>query len=184
MRSIVGYAALMAVSVFALMVSHAWFGTPVRVAMTMNFMALGLTQIFHLGNARDIRPVLQLPRVLANRHALAAVAIATASLVAVTWIPALSRLVRVTPLSAGQWLVVGVCSLVPALVGQGIKVARWGLSHHGPTARTVAAAIVALLIAVTTASPLPSMLTIGQRLRVDGAPGGAYVTCESAARTS
>ena len=130
MRSVIGYGAVMAASVFALMFWNAWSGTPAAAAVTMNFMTLGLTQIFHLGNARDVQPVLRLPRLLANPHALAAVAISVALLAGAGYVPGLSELLRVEPLSRRQWLAVIAASLVPAVVGQAIKAATW---RRGPS---------------------------------------------------
>lgn len=128
MRSVIAYGALMAGSVFALMIWTSWAAVPAPVAVTMNFMTLGLTQIFHLGNARDTRPVLRAGRILANPYALGAVAISVPLLAGVGYVPGLSDLLRAERLSPGQWAAVMVASLAPAALGQLHKLAKWGPS--------------------------------------------------------
>ena len=58
-----GYAVLIAAPVFLVMAWASWSGVPAGRAITMNFMVLALAQVFHLGNARDARPVLRPSRV-------------------------------------------------------------------------------------------------------------------------
>ena len=53
----IGYAVLIAVPVFLVIAWASWAGVPAGRAITMNFMVLALAQVFHLGNARDERPV-------------------------------------------------------------------------------------------------------------------------------
>ena len=86
-------------------------------ASTMAFMALGIMQIAHLGNARSEADVLQPARALANRYALAGVAIALAVQLATTVGP-LASILGVKPLSGGQWFVVLFCAAIPAAGGQ------------------------------------------------------------------
>ena len=46
-------------------------------------------------------------------------------------IPALARLLHLVPLNAGDWLLVGGLALIPAVVGQALKVARrWGAAER------------------------------------------------------
>jgi magnesium-transporting ATPase (P-type) len=92
--------------------------------MTMNFMVLALAQVFHLGNARDDRPVLRLERALANRLALAAVAAVVALQVMTAYIQPLAAVLHVHALTAFEWLIVCVASSIPGVVGQAIKILR------------------------------------------------------------
>jgi len=62
--------------------------------------------------------------VLGNRFALGAAALAVALQLLAALLPPLSRVLRVTPLSPTEWLVVGVLGLVPAVVGQTLKSLR------------------------------------------------------------
>ena len=123
LRAGAGYAVLIAVVTLA---AFAWglrVGD-VTVAGTLAFMTLAFAQIFHLGNARSRGPVLSPPLVLGNRFALGAAALAVALQLLAALLPPLSRVLRVTPLSPTDWLVVGVLGLVPAVAGQTLKSLR------------------------------------------------------------
>ncbi len=124
------YAVLIAAPVLAVIVWQTVAGVPYERAITMNFAVLGFAQLFHLGNARDDAPVLSWRRAVANRAALAALVIGALSLFAVIQMPALAQLLRLAPLSAGDWALVLGLALVPAVVGQTVKLARvWTRSN-------------------------------------------------------
>jgi Ca2+-transporting ATPase len=74
-RATVGYAALIASVSLAAYVWGNRAGGP-ALGSTMTFMTLALAQIFHLGNARSVGPVLRPRAVVRNRFALGAVALA------------------------------------------------------------------------------------------------------------
>ena len=133
LHSIVLYAALIAIPVLVAIVWQTVTGVAHSRAITINFAVLGLAQLFHLGNARDEGPVLGWRRAVANRAALAALIAGAASVFAVIQIPWLARLLRLAPLQTGDWLLVGVLSLVPAVVGQAVKVRRTRQHRNGVT---------------------------------------------------
>jgi Cation transporting ATPase, C-terminus len=87
------------------------------------FMALGITQIAHLGNARSDADVVRRARALANGYALAGVAISLALQLATSLGP-LASILGVRSLTTGQWLVVLMCAAVPATGGQVLELAR------------------------------------------------------------
>ncbi len=87
-------------------------------------MTLALAQILHLGNARSSGPVLAPRSALANRAALAAVALAGGLQLLAGFFPPLARVLGVTPLSGNQWVLVAVLGAAPAIVGQLVKVIR------------------------------------------------------------
>jgi len=88
------------------------------------FLTLGLAQILHLGNARSHGPVLALARIFANRHALGAVALAIGLQWLVTaWTP-LATVLGVRAVSPGDWGVIALLALTPAVLGQAIKSVR------------------------------------------------------------
>ena len=65
-------------------------------------------------------------RAVANRVALAALVASVLSVFAVIQIPALARLLHLVPLHGSDWLLVCALSLVPAIVGQAVKIAyQW-----------------------------------------------------------
>lgn len=93
-------------------------------ATTMAFMTLALAQIAHLGNARSARAVLNIRSAAANPYAICAVGLSTGLQIATLYVDPLPRLLRVSPLDPGEWLVVGAFAVLPALVGQGLKLWR------------------------------------------------------------
>jgi Ca2+-transporting ATPase len=123
LRSAVGYAIVIALATLA---AFAWGLSrgDAAVAATLAFMTLAFAQIFHLGNVRSAGPVLSLRRALGNRFALGAVALTVGLQLLAALFPPLSRVLRVAPLSATEWLVVGALGLVPAVAGQAIKSLR------------------------------------------------------------
>ena len=94
-------------------------------AQTIAFLTLAFAQIFHLGNARSAGAVLNPAKAVANPYALGAVALSAAlQLMAVSWWPVASVL-RVTPLDTVAWGVVLAFSIVPATLGQALKLRRF-----------------------------------------------------------
>jgi Ca2+-transporting ATPase len=93
-------------------------------ASTVAFMTLALAQAAHLGNARSERLVLRPGRAFANPFALAGAAVSIVLQVTAALLPPLASLLRLTPLSSTDWIVIVLLSLLPAVVGQGIKLAR------------------------------------------------------------
>ena len=120
-----GYAVLIATPVFLVMAWASWSGVPASRAITMNFMVLALAQVFHLGNARDTRPVLRPARVLANRFALLSAIAVVLVQVATVYITPLATLLHVDRLTGAEWLLVGIAATLPGVVGQAIKVFRY-----------------------------------------------------------
>ena len=123
-RDIAAYATLIASSVFACIAWSSFVGIPADRALTMNFMALSLAQVFHLGNARSAGPVATRASALSNRAAVGAVAFVVLLQVSTTLVAPLSRLLHVVMLTPLEWLVVLTVSAVPAVVGQTIKAGR------------------------------------------------------------
>ena len=93
-------------------------------ATTIAFMTLALAQILHLGNARRRGPVFHRGGALSNPYAIAAVMLSAGLQLAALYIEPLPRLLRVTPLDAGEWAVVAGCAAIPAVVGQALKIWR------------------------------------------------------------
>jgi Ca2+-transporting ATPase len=128
------YAGLIATPVLAAIVWQTVTGVPYARAITINFAVLGFAQLLHLGNARDDGPVLSWNRMVANRAALIALAVGALSLLAVIQIPAMARLLRLVPLSAADRTLVFGLALVPAVVGQTLKVMRTRTTTTGAVA--------------------------------------------------
>jgi Ca2+-transporting ATPase len=93
-------------------------------ARTLAFTTLAFAQLFHLGNARRRRPVLSPEAIVANRWALASVAVVVLlQVAAVAWAP-LQRVLQTRPLSIQEWGVVAGLSILPAVVGQLVEVVQ------------------------------------------------------------
>jgi Ca2+-transporting ATPase len=91
-------------------------------ASTFAFLTLAFAQIFHLGNARSSGAVLSWRRILANRFALGAVVIAGGLQVLAVSYPPLARLLEVRMPAAEEWLVIIPAALIPAVLGQMLKI--------------------------------------------------------------
>ena len=90
-------------------------------ARTVAFMTLTLAQIFHLGNARSVGPVVRLSRAVANPYALAALGLSIALQAVAFSVPPLAAILRLTPFTGADMALVAGLSVVPAVVGQAIK---------------------------------------------------------------
>ncbi len=97
-----------------------WPGDPAH-ATTLTFATLALAQVFHLGNARSLGPVVTRGRTLANPSAIGAlVLVVLLQWLALSWRP-LAGVLRTEALDPTDWAVVLGLSLVPAILGQGLK---------------------------------------------------------------
>jgi Ca2+-transporting ATPase len=127
-EAILSRAFLRSVLFYALLITAATLGAYLAAledgemqARTVAFMTLALAQILHVGNARSDEPMLRPSLFFANRFAVGGVMISILlQLLAVSYEP-LARLLRVTPLSSRNWLLVAGCAAAPALIGQAIK---------------------------------------------------------------
>lgn len=92
-----------------------------ETAVTYAFMTLALAQIFHLGNARSLEPVLAPAAIVRNPWALGAVTLAIGLQLAAVYVAPLADVLRVVSLAPSDWLVIGPLALVPAVIGQAIR---------------------------------------------------------------
>jgi Ca2+-transporting ATPase len=134
LRAIGFYAALITAATLA---GFVWaLSSPERAgkAVTMSFLTLALAQILHLGNARSAGSVLAWRAVVRNPYALGAVALTLALQGMALHVPALARVLGTQPLSLHEWMVAFALGLVPALIGQGIRLWRQRVRPTYPTA--------------------------------------------------
>ena len=122
--SITFYAALITVATLGAFVWARTSSESATHAVTMSFLTLSLAQIFHLGNARSSHAVLSVRAIVKNRYALGAVALTLLlQVLALHFVP-LARVLGTQPLSGREWLVALGFALMPAVIGQGIKLRR------------------------------------------------------------
>jgi magnesium-transporting ATPase (P-type) len=93
-------------------------------AVTMAFMTLAFAQTAHLGNARSEAGVLRPAQALANPYAVGAVVLTVTLQILAISFAALAALLRLSPLSGGEWLVCIGLAAAPAAVGQAVAVVR------------------------------------------------------------
>ena len=125
-REVLLYAGFIgAAAVLAMLWSRAAAVPPARAA-TIAFMTLGFAQLLHLGNARDVAPVVKPARALANAAALAAVAVVAALQVLTVAAEPLRVALHLEALTFADWSIVLAASALPAVAGQAIKAFRRG----------------------------------------------------------
>jgi len=95
-----------------------------RRAMTVAFMTLAFAQLFHLLNARRKGPALTPRHAFSNRWAFGAVALVTALQIVSAHFPPLAAVLGTVPLRAKDWMIVLGLAAIPAVLGQGYKLAR------------------------------------------------------------
>lgn len=92
-------------------------------ARTVAFMTLALAQLFHLANARSDAPLVGRQHV-SNPYALGALVFSILLQLVAAYFAPLARVLGVVPLDRRDWLMIGAFAVVPAIVGQGIKLVR------------------------------------------------------------
>ncbi|MDQ4079293.1 MAG: HAD-IC family P-type ATPase [Gemmatimonadota bacterium] len=126
--TIVVYALMIAVATLAAFVIALERG-PVERAVSVAFMTLALAQGFHVGNARSAGSARSVRLVGANRWALGALALVILLQLAAVYIPWLAGILGVVPLTFADWGIVLPAALLPAVVGQLLRLRGRGQSE-------------------------------------------------------
>ena len=125
LRRIAFYGALITVvTLAAFVIALRGAGADLPTGITIAFMTLALAQTFHLVNARGGGPALGWRRIVSNRWALAAALLTVALQFLAVYFAPLARILGVVPLAARDWLIVLPLALLPAVIGQGIALAK------------------------------------------------------------
>jgi Ca2+-transporting ATPase len=122
-----------AVSFLAYLWGYRTFPSQPAMATTLTFMTVALAQLLHLGNARSRSAVLTRQRVLSNRYALGALVAGVGLQLVALYQPGLRQLLALESIGPREWVVVAVLALVPAVLGQALKVRK----HRGDERRTL-----------------------------------------------
>ncbi|MHC4591242.1 MAG: cation-translocating P-type ATPase [Planctomycetota bacterium] len=91
-------------------------------AITMAFMTIALAQLFHVFNSRKEARPLRGREWLSNPYVVGAVVLTVGLQLAAVYMPGLTRVLKTSAPAPADWLVIGVCSLVPLTAGQ---LTRW-----------------------------------------------------------
>jgi Ca2+-transporting ATPase len=96
-------------------------GLPQDQAVTVSFLAIALSRLWHVLNMRSDDTTFWSNEIVRNRHVWAAVALCAVLIVGVVHVPGLSRIMELaSPPMAGWFLALGA-SVVPLIVGQILK---------------------------------------------------------------
>jgi Ca2+-transporting ATPase len=122
---------LAGVTLVTFFVGMQWYGTEgagLRHAVTMAFVTLALTQIFHAFNARSQRRSAFTDRLFTNGWLWGAVlACLTLQVAAISW-PSLRVVLRTVPLTPMDMAVVAACALAPVAAVEVVKLVQRGQS--------------------------------------------------------
>jgi Ca2+-transporting ATPase len=113
-----GYAALMAGAVFgALAWATSGLGMDARRSVTVTFLTLAFTQLWHVFNLRARGSRLQARETAGNLYLWGAVLLCAAMLLLAVYLPPLATVFKLVDPGARGWGVVMAMSLLPLLVG-------------------------------------------------------------------
>jgi Ca2+-transporting ATPase len=120
--AIAGYGAVVAAATLASFgLALGWLGLGEAEAVTMSFLTLALAQLWHVFNMRDPGTALLANEITRNRYVWAALALCIV-LIGIAYAAApVAEVLRLVPLDGTAWTVVITMSLVPWLLGQGLK---------------------------------------------------------------
>ena len=122
---ICAYGALLAAAVLA---AFAYALGPMGLAgtdaLTISFLTLALAQLWHVLNMRRVGGRVVSNEITRNPWVWAALALCVGILAVALYAPPLARLLSIAPPDARGWVLIGVASLVPLVVGQAVNVAR------------------------------------------------------------
>jgi Ca2+-transporting ATPase len=115
------------VTLLAFGVGMSWHGNEgegLRQAITMAFMTLALSQVFHAFNARSQTRSAFDGRLFTNRWLWSAVVLCLILQAAAVYVPLLQQVLRTVPPAVSDWGVIAACSVAPVGVVELVKVIR------------------------------------------------------------
>ncbi len=110
------YGSLMTIIVLAVFLTSMWkLELPIEKVVTLSFLTLGLSQVFHVFNLRKRGSNFFSNDITKNPHIWGAIVLCSVLLFASTYIPFLQETLTLVPLSLNEWLIVVGISLTPWL---------------------------------------------------------------------
>ncbi|UCG80983.1 MAG: cation-transporting P-type ATPase [Desulfobacterales bacterium] len=120
-----GYSAVMTASVLgAFSLALIWLKMDERQAVTVSFLTLAFSQLWHVFNMRDRGSKFLRNEITRNRFVWGALVLCSGLLLATVYLPGLSHVLKVADPGTTGWTLVLVMSLIPFLVGQVVKAAN------------------------------------------------------------
>ncbi|WGV23325.1 cation-translocating P-type ATPase [Halotia branconii] len=120
--AIAGYGTIIAISVLgAFALAFKWLGLNEQQAVTISFMTLAFGRLWHVFNMRDRKSGLLQNEITKNPYIWGAIVLCTGLLLSAVYLPFLSNVLKTANPGLQGWLVVGVMSLVPLIIGQPAK---------------------------------------------------------------
>ncbi|MCB0006289.1 MAG: cation-transporting P-type ATPase [Anaerolineales bacterium] len=117
-----GYACLLAFSVLgALALAQSWLHMSRQQAVTISFLTLAATQLWHIFSMRDTGTNLIRNEISSNPWVWAALALCAVLLLLAVYLPPLSAVLQTSDPGLSGWLVVLGMSLLPTIVSQFLK---------------------------------------------------------------
>jgi Ca2+-transporting ATPase len=117
-----GYGLLIAVSVLlAFRIALTTLGMEIERAVTVSFLTLAFARLWHVFNMRDRGSGLIDNDVTHNPFVWGALGLCSALLLAALYMPGISEVLRMVPPGAEGWGLILGMSLVPLVIGQGVK---------------------------------------------------------------
>jgi len=96
-------------------------GFSIDIANNVAFFSLAFTQLFNVLNMRDADENVFVNQVTRNKYVWMALALCAAALIAAYFVPGLSDLLQIKAMPASAWWLIGIGTIVPALIIQGVK---------------------------------------------------------------
>jgi Ca2+-transporting ATPase len=119
-----GYGSVMTVAVLgAFALALLWLKMGEREAVTVSFLTLAFSQLWHVFNMRDRGSEFLRNEITRNRFVWGALALCSLLLLATVYLPGLSHVLKVADPGSAGWTLVVVMSLMPFFVGQVVKAA-------------------------------------------------------------
>jgi P-type Ca2+ transporter type 2C len=119
-RMIILHSAVLAAGTFAAVAATRWLDLDMRQSVTVTFLTLAFSQLWHAFNMRSLRAGLLFNEVTRNGWLWAALVLCIMLLAAPPYLPSAAHLLYLAPLTAAMWRVVLACSLAPLVVTQAV----------------------------------------------------------------
>jgi Ca2+-transporting ATPase len=102
----------------ALAIARLWLKMDYRQAVTISFLTMAFSQLWHVFNMRDRGSRFLRNEVTQNPFVWGALAMCSVLLLIAVYLPGLSDVLKLTHPGGNGWLVVAVMSLIPWIIGQ------------------------------------------------------------------